>query len=92
MAFTTWATNHGYSFEYGAQGKAANHPANGMTWYDAVKWCNARSEKAGRTPAYYTGVPTRQNVYRSGQVSVSVGGVLWNAVRADPAWFIATDR
>jgi len=49
-----WATNHGYSFEYGAQGKASNHPAHSMTWYDAVKWCNARSEKEGRTPCYYT--------------------------------------
>jgi formylglycine-generating enzyme required for sulfatase activity len=74
-----WATNHGYSFQFGALGKAANHPASLMTWYDAVKWCNARSEKAERTPAYYTGVPTRQNVYRSGQVDVSYRGVLWNA-------------
>ncbi len=63
-----WATSHGYSFEYGAQGKAANHPAHSMTWYDCVKWCNARSEKEGRVPAYYTdaGLSVR---YRSGQVS-----------------------
>ena len=62
-----WATNHGYSFEYGALGKAANHPAQTMTWYDAVKWCNARSEKEARVPAYYTdaGLSVR---YRSGQV------------------------
>ncbi len=25
-----------------------------MTWYDAVKWCNARSEQEGWPPAYYT--------------------------------------
>jgi formylglycine-generating enzyme required for sulfatase activity len=39
-----------------------------MTWYDAVKWCNARSEKEGRTPAYYTdaGLSAR---YRTGQVA-----------------------
>jgi formylglycine-generating enzyme required for sulfatase activity len=66
-----WATNHGYSFEYGAQGKANNHPAHSMTWYDAVKWCNARSEKEGRTPAYYTdaGLSAR---YRTGQVGLFV--------------------
>ena len=44
-----WATNRPadvrYSFEHGAQGKATNHPAQYMSWYDAVKWCNARSEK-----------------------------------------------
>ena len=25
-----------------------------LNWYDCVKWCNARSEMEGRTPAYYT--------------------------------------
>ena len=45
-----WAITHGYSFDYGS-GKAANHPAQSMSWYDAVKWCNARSEKEGRVPA-----------------------------------------
>ena len=67
-AVYNWATNHGYSFEYGAQGKATNHPAHSMMWYDAVKWCNARSEKEGRVPAYYTdaGLSVR---YRSGQVA-----------------------
>ena len=70
----TWATTHGYSFEYAAQGKAANHPAQSMTWHDAVKWCNARSEMEGRTPAYYTdaGLTT---CYRSGQVAPYVN---WN--------------
>jgi len=63
-----WATNHGYSFEYGAQGKVASHPAQNMTWYGCVKWCNARSEKEGKTPAYYTdaGLSVR---YRTGQVA-----------------------
>ena len=63
-----WAITHGYSFEYGAAGKAASHPAQSMTWYDSVKWCNARSEKEGRVPAYYTdaGLSVR---YRTGQVA-----------------------
>jgi formylglycine-generating enzyme required for sulfatase activity len=63
-----WASTHGYSFERGAQGKAANHPAHSMTWYDALKWCNARSEKEGRTPAYYTDAGL-SNRYRSEQVA-----------------------
>ena len=39
-----------------------------IDWYDCVKWCNARSEKEGRTPAYYTdaGLSVR---YRTGQVA-----------------------
>ncbi len=77
-----WATNRPaelrYSFEYGAQGKASTHPAHTMTWYDAVKWCNARSEKEGRVPAYYTdaGLSVR---YRAGQVNVQTNWVNWSS-------------
>jgi len=73
-----WATNHGYSFEWGALGKAANHPAQTVTWYDAVKWCNARSEKEGRTPAYYTSA-AQTTVYRSTEVDLGNAWVKWNA-------------
>ncbi len=31
----------------------ADHPATGMTWLDAVAWCNALSEYEGLTPCYY---------------------------------------
>ncbi len=64
----TWATAHGYSFDNPGSGKAANHPVQTVNWYDAVKWCNARSEKEGRVPAYYTdaGLSVR---YRAGQVA-----------------------
>lgn len=75
-----WATNHGYSFDYAdsGQGKAANHPVHSMTWYDMVKWCNARSEKEGRTPAYYTSA-VQTTVYRTGQASARNDWVKWNA-------------
>jgi formylglycine-generating enzyme required for sulfatase activity len=71
-----WAIAHGYRFEYGAQGKAYNHPAHTMTWYDAVKWCNARSEKEGRVPAYYTSA-TQTTVYRTGPINVQNDWVKW---------------
>jgi formylglycine-generating enzyme required for sulfatase activity len=73
-----WAITHGYSFEYGAQGKATNHPAQSMTWYDAVKWCNARSEKEGRAPCYYTNASQSQAaIYRSGQYDLATNWVNW---------------
>ena len=72
-----WATNHGYNFDYGAAGKASNHPAQSMTWYDAVKWCNARSEMAGKTPAYYTSA-AQTMVFRTGQINVQNDWVKWN--------------
>ncbi len=62
-----WAIAHGYTFDYPGSGKASTHPVQTINWYDCVKWCNARSEKEGRTPSYYTdaGLGVR---YRTGQV------------------------
>ena len=64
-----WATNHGYSFDHAGKGKAANHPVQTIDWYDCVKWCNARSQEAGRTPVYFTDAGLTQ-VYTNGEVTV----------------------
>ena len=54
QAVYVYATNHGYGFANGGAGKALNHPVQMVDWYDCVKWCNARSQQAGKTPMYYT--------------------------------------
>jgi formylglycine-generating enzyme len=74
----TWALANGYTFETAGSGNAANHPVHSVNWYDMVKWCNARSEKEGRTPAYYTSAE-QATVYRTGQVNVQNDWVDWNA-------------
>jgi len=58
-----WAITNGYSFNNAGSGKAANHPVQTVHWYDVVKWCNARSEKAGKLPAY----TVNGDVYKTGQ-------------------------
>ncbi len=59
----SWASDHGYDIDiYDAAGKGTNHPAYYITWYEAVKWCNALSEREGRTPCY----ELIGNVYRAG--------------------------
>ncbi len=73
-----WAVAHGYSFDKAGLGKASNHPVQTVNWYDVVKWCNARSEKEGLVPAYYTDT-AQTKVYRTGQVSVQNDWVKWNA-------------
>src|SRR5262249_3900941 len=40
-----WATNHGYNFDHAGLSKGTNYPVDTISWYDCVKWCNARSEK-----------------------------------------------
>jgi len=53
-AVRIWAEDNGYTDLPAGGGKAANHPVQSVNWYDCVKWCNARSQKAGLTPVYYT--------------------------------------
>ncbi len=60
-----WATSQGYGFDYAGSGKAANHPVQMINWFDAAKWCNARSQQAGLTPVYYTDAGLTQ-VYTNG--------------------------
>ncbi len=73
-----WAIAHGYGFDNAGAGKAATHPVETVSWYDVAKWCNARSEKEGLTPCYYTDA-TRTAVYRSGQLDLNNSCVNWSA-------------
>lgn len=50
-----WATSNGYADLPTGGGKAPDHPVHSIGWLDAVKWCNARSEREGLTPCYYVG-------------------------------------
>ncbi|MBI2924123.1 MAG: SUMF1/EgtB/PvdO family nonheme iron enzyme [Verrucomicrobia bacterium] len=77
-AVRSWAVNNGYTDLPAGGGKAANHPVHSVNWYDMGKWCNARSEKEGRTPAYYTSA-AQTTVYRTGQVNLLNAWVKWDA-------------
>jgi formylglycine-generating enzyme required for sulfatase activity len=48
----TWGLSNGYTDLAVGAGKAANHPVQTVSWYDVVKWCNARSEKEGLVAVY----------------------------------------
>jgi formylglycine-generating enzyme required for sulfatase activity len=49
----SWAQANGYDIGPGrAQGKGPDHPVTDVTWYEAVKWANARSEREGLEPCY----------------------------------------
>jgi formylglycine-generating enzyme required for sulfatase activity len=77
-----WATNHGYSFSTNV-GKSfgTGHPVQAVSWYDAVKWCNARSEMEGNFDfCYYTNsVHSPATVYRNGQFDLTTNQVNWAA-------------
>jgi formylglycine-generating enzyme required for sulfatase activity len=72
-----WAATNGYDITGSdGSGKGADHPVEEVTWYQCVKWCNARSEKEDLTPAYYTSSATT-TVYRIGDLAMENDWVRW---------------
>lgn len=81
-----WAVENGYEIVY--EGGTGNRPAyeqpvdelpaSGMTWYDAVKWCNAWSEMEGKTPVYCTD-SGQGEVYKTGVLDLANDCVKWDA-------------
>ena len=59
-----WGLANGYIDLPIAGAKAANHPVHSISWYAAVKWCNARSEEEGLDPVY----TVSGAVYKTGEV------------------------
>ena len=61
-----WGANRGYGWVNAGAGKAGNHPVQTVDWFDAVKWCNARSQQAGLAPVYFADEGLTQ-VYTNGE-------------------------
>lgn len=60
----SWARLKGYTDLNVGVAKKSDHPVVHVTWYDAVKWANAASEKCGLAPCY----KVQGAVYRRGQM------------------------
>ena len=79
-----WGKQHAYTDMPDGERSLSNSvrhysEANG-NWYDIVKWCNARSEKEGLTPVYYTSLAFNSaNIYRTGEIDLQNTMVNWGA-------------
>jgi formylglycine-generating enzyme required for sulfatase activity len=58
-----WAAANGYDIGHVGSGCDLDHPVTSISWHNAVKWCNARSEMEGLEPVY----TVSGAVYRDGQ-------------------------
>ena len=67
-----WGVIRGYADLAVGAGKASTHPVQTVSWWDVVKWCNARSEREGLTPCY----AAAGNVMRTGTTEPTVN---WSA-------------
>ena len=73
-----WAQDNGYTDLLAGGAKGLKHPVHTVNWYSCVKWCNARSEQAGKTPVYYTD-DAQTIVYKTGNVDLTNAQVKSNA-------------
>ena len=73
-----WSLAYGYTDLAIGAGTAGDHPVQTVSWYDVVKWCNARSQKEGLTPCYYTDA-AQTVIYKSGNTNIDNTMVKWTA-------------
>jgi sulfatase modifying factor 1 len=81
-AVRAWGLAFGYpdllAGQNGSNPLGANNPVTRVSWYDVVKWCNARSEMDGLTPVYYT-TSAQDVVYKTGETAINIDAVKWTA-------------
>jgi formylglycine-generating enzyme required for sulfatase activity len=58
----SWAVDHGYDIGSVGAGSGNDHPVRDVSWYDCLKWCNAKSEMKGLETVY----KVKGKVYRTG--------------------------
>jgi formylglycine-generating enzyme required for sulfatase activity len=64
----TYAAANGYDIGSAGAGNGTEYPVTNVSWYQVVKWCNARSEQEGLTPVYRV----NGSVYKTGESAPTV--------------------
>jgi formylglycine-generating enzyme required for sulfatase activity len=69
-----WAVQNGYTDLRMGIGKGPDHPVNSVTWYSAVKWLNAWSEKDGLNPVYRVSGAVMRRGTNTPEINYSANG------------------
>lgn len=92
VCWSEWTTVHSWGLSNGytdiATGSISSNrditsftgdlPVTTISWYDAVKWCNALSEMEGLIPCYYTNIE-KTSIYKTGEIDITVDNVDWTS-------------
>jgi formylglycine-generating enzyme required for sulfatase activity len=68
-----WAAQSGYTDLPEGGGKDQNYPVT-VSWYDAVKWLNAWSERDGLNPVYRVGGTVMRSRWSTPEINYSANG------------------
>ena len=70
-----WAKANGYEFNNEGKGISDKHPVTNVSWFDVIKWTNAKSEKEGLKPCYSVeGVPYKAGANNAVKCDLSASG------------------
>jgi formylglycine-generating enzyme required for sulfatase activity len=64
----SYAAANGYDIGSAGAGNGTDSPVTNVSWFQVVKWCNARSEQEGLTPVYRV----NNLVYKTGDSAPTV--------------------
>jgi hypothetical protein len=64
-----WGLTNGFTDLPEGLAQGPDHPVHDVSWYDCVKWCNARSKMEGLTPAYNSSL-LKPRIYKTGQLDL----------------------
>jgi sulfatase modifying factor 1 len=82
-----WALSNGFKMNSGSSG-GPMHPVVEISWYNALKWCNAKSLMEGLEPTYY--LDGERGCFAKGQLGSRVPeSLLW--LRAANGYRLPTD-
>ena len=72
-------------FTTSPEGNAADLPVESVNWYQAIAYCNKRSEKEGLRPAYKVSNRTDISTWGQGEIpGKDINNLTWNGVTIDP--------
>jgi len=81
----SYGASHGYDIGVVGTGNGNSYPVTNVSWYQALKWCNARSEMEGLAPVYKVGGA----VYRTGNSVPTVNAGTGYRLPSDAEWVYA---
>jgi formylglycine-generating enzyme required for sulfatase activity len=73
-----WGISNGYEKGFG-EPNGLSRPITQVNWYDAVKWCNAKSEHEGLSPTY----ECEGSIYRKGEFGPSGSSLITYNIKSD---------
>lgn len=83
-----WATKKGYKFANKGTNVGTDKPVTGISWYDAIVWTNAYSEKSVKVPVY---LGKNNKILKDATNGIAFNNMVVRVVRKDNGYRLLTE-